>query len=162
MASQIGLAGLLLEILLAFPEESVPRKLGESGVSPATGETVYTDVVRCKFYDCVTHFTVSTAWSAGFSTGTGSLNTTITPSPAYRSSVPLYLMMISPRVSHGQARAHAQAQGVARRVELTLSGGWTMNPTFGFSCRMGFSLDRQFVWRRRCNRLGQIREQEHI
>src|ERR1700730_2001918 len=30
---------------------------------------------------------IPTAWSAGFSTGTGSLNTTITPSPAYRSSV---------------------------------------------------------------------------
>ena len=34
--------------------------------------------------------------NAGFPTGTGSLKTTITPSPAYRSSVPLYLMMISP------------------------------------------------------------------
>ena len=32
----------------------------------------------------------------GYLLGLGSLKTTITPSPAYRSSVPLYLMMISP------------------------------------------------------------------
>src|SRR6516164_6206058 len=39
---------------------------------------------------------IRTAWRAGFSTGTGSLKMTITPSPANRSSVPPYLMMICP------------------------------------------------------------------
>src|SRR5262249_45367766 len=39
---------------------------------------------------------IRTACSAGFSTGTRSLKMTMTPSPAYRSSVPPYLMMILP------------------------------------------------------------------
>jgi hypothetical protein len=51
----------------------------------------------CQGSDGLAHFkSHEHGLQRGFSTGTGSLNTAITPSPAYRSSVPLYLMIFSP------------------------------------------------------------------